>query len=55
MKNEVYHLWWHPHNFGNYPVESMEGSVRILDGFKRCQTKYGMRSLNMGEIADAVG
>ncbi len=55
MKNEVYHLWWHPHNFGNYPEESMEGLKRILDGFKVCQEKYGMRSLNMGEIVDAVG
>ena len=55
MKNEVYHLWWHPHNFGNYPEESMDGLKRILDRFKKCQEKYGMQSLNMGEIVDAVG
>jgi hypothetical protein len=55
MKNEVYHLWWHPHNFGNYPDESMEGLKRILDGFKKCQEKYGMQSMNMGEIVDAFG
>lgn len=55
MKNEVYHLWWHPHNFGNYPQESMEGLKRILDGYKKCQNKYGMTSLNMGEIVDIVG
>jgi peptidoglycan/xylan/chitin deacetylase (PgdA/CDA1 family) len=55
MKNEVYHLWWHPHNFGNYPDESLEGLERILKNFKRCQSKFGMRSLSMGEIAEAVG
>jgi peptidoglycan/xylan/chitin deacetylase (PgdA/CDA1 family) len=55
MKGEVYHLWWHPHNFGNYPDESMEGLKRILDGFKKCEEKYGMQSMNMGEIAHAVG
>lgn len=21
---EIYHLWWHPHNFGNYPTENLE-------------------------------
>jgi hypothetical protein len=52
MKNEVYHLWWHPHNFGNYPAESMEGLNRILEGFKKCRTKYGMQSLSMGEVVD---
>ncbi|NVK53935.1 MAG: polysaccharide deacetylase family protein [Flavobacteriaceae bacterium] len=26
---EIYHLWWHPHNFGNYPVENL----KILEEF----------------------
>lgn len=26
-KGETYHLWWHPHNFGNYPEENL----RILE------------------------
>jgi len=24
---EIYHLWWHPHNFGHYPEENL----RVLD------------------------
>ena len=49
-KNEVYHLWWHPHNFGSHPKESMEGMVRILKHFNLLQGKYGMVSMNMGEL-----
>jgi len=55
MKGEVYHLWWHPHNFGNYPSESLEGLTRILEHFKKCEAKYGMMPLSMGEIVDALG
>lgn len=51
---EVYHLWWHPHNFGHYPLESMDGLKQILDHFAICREKYGMRSLSMGEIAERV-
>lgn len=51
---EVYHLWWHPHNFGWYPNENLDGLKRILDHFSHCREKYGMCSLSMGEIADQV-
>ena len=53
-QGEIYHLWWHPHNFGHYPKESMEGLKKILDHFSFCREKYGMRSLSMGEIAELV-
>jgi peptidoglycan/xylan/chitin deacetylase (PgdA/CDA1 family) len=49
---EIYHLWWHPHNFGHYPKESMEGLKKILDHFAFCKEKYGMRSMSMGEVAE---
>lgn len=51
---EVYHLWWHPHNFGHHPKESMDGLREILDHFSMCKEKYGMQSLSMGEIAEIV-
>ena len=53
-KNEVYHLWWHPHNFGRHPKESMKGLERILDNFKICRERFGMESLSMGEVAERV-
>lgn len=51
---EIYHLWWHPHNFGHYPRESMEGLERILDHFAVCREKYGMQSFSMSELAGLV-
>jgi hypothetical protein len=51
---EIYHLWWHPHNFGHYPKESMDGLEEILNHFAMCKEKYGMQSLSMGEIAEQV-
>jgi hypothetical protein len=51
---EVYHLWWHPHNFGNHPVENMKGLAKILDHFRYCRDNHGMESLSMGEVADKV-
>ncbi len=51
---QVYHLWWHPHNFGGYPKESMEGLNSILDHYTHCRKKYGMTSMTMGELADAA-
>lgn len=53
-KNEVYHLWWHPHNFGRYPQESMEGLEKILENYDRCRERYGMESLSMGEVAEKL-
>lgn len=54
QKGEIYHLWWHPHNFGHYPEQSLNALKEILDNFSRCKERYGMRSLSMGEVADLV-
>ena len=48
---EVYHLWWHPHNFGAYPEESMKGLVLLMEHYDSLKRKYGMGSRNMGEIS----
>ena len=50
-RNEIYHLWWHPHNFGR-DIESNIGSLeRVLDGFEHLRETRGMRSLTMEEAA----
>lgn len=51
---EVYHLWWHPHNFGNHDHGNMEGLERILACFDHCKKEYGMKGMTMGEITDVV-
>jgi peptidoglycan/xylan/chitin deacetylase (PgdA/CDA1 family) len=49
--HEVYHLWWHPHNFGHYPQESINGLRTILKHYQYCQQRYDMESMTMGETA----
>jgi len=51
---EVYHLWWHPHNFGSYPEQSLAGLDEILNHFDYCRKQYAMTSLSMGEMADRI-
>lgn len=53
-KNEVYHLWWHPHNFGGKPEESLKDLERILKYFDHLREKYGFQSHNMAEVGDIL-
>lgn len=52
--NEVYHLWWHPHNFGNYTQQNIDGLIEIANHFRKLHKEFGMVSMNMGEIADLL-
>ena len=38
--NQIYHLWWHPHNFGNHPEESLKELQEILAHFKTLEKIY---------------
>ena len=50
--NEIYHLWWHPHNFGNHPEESLNELMEIISHYKYLQNLYGFDSVSMGELTD---
>jgi peptidoglycan/xylan/chitin deacetylase (PgdA/CDA1 family) len=54
IHNEVYHLWWHPHNFGHYPQESLEALEEILKAYQHNANQSDMRSLSMSEIASEL-
>lgn len=53
-QGEVYHLWWHPHNFGADVEKNLHGLENILQCFSTLREQYGMRSDNMASIVDAV-
>jgi peptidoglycan/xylan/chitin deacetylase (PgdA/CDA1 family) len=53
-RGEVYHLWWHPHNFGRYPAQSLQALREILEHYRLCKARWNMQSLNMGELAERV-
>lgn len=50
----VYHLYFHPHNFGVNLEENMSAFGRMLDHFSVLRETYGMESLNMGELAQRL-
>jgi hypothetical protein len=47
----IYHLWWHPHNFGENPTENLMMLRTLLEYFARLRDEYGMESLNMRELS----
>ena len=53
-ENEIFHLWWHPHNFGVNLEQNISYLTEILEYYQKLKNKYGMRSLNMAEIAEIV-
>ena len=48
--NEIYHIWWHPHNFGANMDKNMAILEEVLKCYSDCQKKYGMTSLTMNEV-----
>lgn len=51
-QNEVYHLWWHPHNFGNDPDQSMKELGQLIKHFQKLKEQYGMESLSMAGLGE---
>lgn len=47
--DEIYHLWWHPHNFGDFPTESLKDLENLLVHFEYLNKEFGFVSLNMCE------
>ncbi len=48
----VYHLYWHPHNFGDNIDENFNFLERIFIHFSILHDKYGMESMNMKEMVE---
>jgi peptidoglycan/xylan/chitin deacetylase (PgdA/CDA1 family) len=51
---QIFHLWAHPHNFGADMDENFAFLRQVLEVFKECRDRQGLRSLSMGEVADSV-
>ncbi len=48
----MYHLWWHPHNFGVNTEINLRFLTSILEHFELLRDAYGMVSANMREAAE---
>ena len=49
--NQIFHLWWHPHNFGVKTDENLQLLRRIFERFRELRGEHGMRSLSMADTA----
>jgi len=45
-----YHLWWHPHNFGQNFEASLDGLCQIIAHFATLRDRFDMKSMAMGEF-----
>ncbi len=52
--NLLYHLWWHPHNFGQHTERNMETLRAVLAHYKKLNTEYGFESVTMKDCADLL-
>jgi hypothetical protein len=54
QNDEIYHLWWHPHNFGINRKENLAHLLEILEHYRLLKDTYGMKSATMQEAAISV-
>jgi peptidoglycan/xylan/chitin deacetylase (PgdA/CDA1 family) len=50
----VFHLWWHPHNFGKHRDENLRFLEQILQHYRLLHETYGFQSQTMAEVAMPV-
>lgn len=55
-KNDLaFHLWWHPHNIGVRTEQHLAQLEEIFSYYDTLKQRYGMQSMNMREMAEAMG
>lgn len=47
----IYHLWWHPHNFGADLEKNIEFLKSVLSFFEVMESEHGMKSMCMGDFS----
>lgn len=49
-KGEIFHLWWHPHNFSNNTDKNLKNLRKILDYYQVLSKRYSWHSYKMEEV-----
>lgn len=47
---KIFHLWWHPHNFGLNIEENLSILVGLLEYYMSLSHEYGMQSMSMRDF-----
>lgn len=50
----IFHLWWHPHNFGTQTDENLDFLRSVLEVFSQCRKSHRMQSLSMADVVDLL-
>ena len=50
----LFHLWWHPHNFGANTDLNISFLRAILENYKQLEQRFEFQSATMGEVAESV-
>ncbi len=50
----IFHLWWHPHNFGVRMGDHLTRLERLLQRVDALRARHGLRAMTMGEVAAAA-
>lgn len=48
---QLFHLWWHPHNFGRNLTENISVLRAIFETVAECRERWGFQSLTMAQTA----
>lgn len=51
----IFHLWWHPHNFGVHLEQNLAFLREILESLAWYRDRGALRSLSMSGVADELG
>jgi peptidoglycan/xylan/chitin deacetylase (PgdA/CDA1 family) len=53
VEKKIFHLWWHPHNFGINLDKNIHVLEDILKYYQYLNSKFGMESVCMGDFIEA--
>jgi peptidoglycan/xylan/chitin deacetylase (PgdA/CDA1 family) len=53
-KRGIFHLWWHPHNFGAQTEHNLQFLRSVLEVFSASRRRHGMQSLSMAGVMDQI-
>lgn len=51
LNGQIFHLWWHPHNFGKNIDENLRNLEEVLKYYRSLNRKYSFESKSMGEFS----
>jgi peptidoglycan/xylan/chitin deacetylase (PgdA/CDA1 family) len=54
QKRRLFHLWWHPHNFGVNTDANLRFLRAILEHYRQLRRRYDFSSQSMAEVAEGV-